>query len=146
MKKRILVLDVGGTNVKVLLPGHKLPIRIPSGSRFTPRQLVAEVGKVAQRAKYDAVTIGFPAAVVRGRILHEPHNLGRGWVRFDFDKAFRKPVRIINDAAMQALGSYEGAPCCSRAGTPGLGLAWTARSRSWSWRMSPTAGEYEIVG
>ena len=107
MKKRILVLDVGGTNVKLLLPGHKVPIKIPSGAKFNPRELVAEVAEVAKRAKYDAVTIGFPAAVVRGRILHEPHNLGRGWVRFDFEKAFKKPVKIINDAAMQALGSYE---------------------------------------
>jgi len=104
---KILVIDVGGTNVKVLLPGHKVPIKIPSGTKFNPRELVAAVGKVARLAKYDAVTIGFPAAVVRGRILHEPHNLGRGWVRFDFEKAFKKPVKIINDAAMQALGSYE---------------------------------------
>lgn len=123
MKKRILVLDVGGTNVKVLLPGHKVPIKIPSGRKLNPRELVAEVGKVAQRAKYDAVTIGFPAAVVRGRILHEPHNLGRGWVRFDFEKAFKKPVKVINDAAMQALGSYEGGTMLFLGLGTGLGSA-----------------------
>jgi len=123
MKKRILVLDVGGTNVKVLLPGHKVPIKIPSGSKLTPRVMVADVQKTARQAKYDAVTIGFPAAVVRGRILHEPHNLGRGWVRFDFEKAFKKPVRIINDAAMQALGSYEGGTMLFLGLGTGLGSA-----------------------
>ena len=108
MKKRILVLDIGGTNVKVLLSGQKTPLKIPSGPRLTPSHMVAEVRKATAGWKYEAVTIGFPAAVVRGKILHEPKNLGRGWVRFDFQKAFRKPVVIINDAAMQALGSYDG--------------------------------------
>jgi hypothetical protein len=123
MKKRILVLDVGGTNVKVLLPGHKVPIKIPSGSGLNPREMVAAVKQVAAKSRYDAVTIGFPAAVVRGRILHEPHNLGRGWVRFDFEKAFGKPVKVINDAAMQALGSYEGGTMLFLGLGTGLGSA-----------------------
>jgi polyphosphate glucokinase len=123
MKKRILVLDVGGTNVKVLLPGHKTPIKIPSGSGLNPREMVAAVKQAAAKARYDAITIGFPAAVVRGRILHEPHNLGRGWVRFDFEKAFGKPVKVINDAAMQALGSYEGGTMLFLGLGTGLGSA-----------------------
>jgi hypothetical protein len=123
MKKRILVLDVGGSNVKVLLPGHKVPLKIASGSKFTPRAMIAEVQKAAKDARYDAVTIGFPAAVVRGQILHEPHNLGKGWVRFDFAKAFKKPARVINDAAMQALGSYEGGTMLFLGLGTGLGSA-----------------------
>ena len=123
MKKRILVIDVGGTNVKLLLPGHKVPIKIPSGSKMTPRSMAALVQNAARGAAYDAVTIGFPAAVVRGKILHEPANLGRGWVRFDFQRAFGKPVKIINDAAMQALGSYEGGTMLFLGLGTGLGSA-----------------------
>lgn len=123
MKKRILVIDVGGTNVKLLLPGHKVPIKIPSGSKMTPRAMATAVKKATARAKYDAVTIGFPAAVVRGKILHEPVNLGGGWVRFDFQKAFKKPVKIINDAAMQALGSYDGGTMLFLGLGTGLGSA-----------------------
>jgi len=108
MKKRILVIDVGGTNVKVLLPGHRVPIKIPSGQGMSAGAMAVAVKKVAARTKYDAVTIGIPAAVVRGRIVHEPANLGAGWIGFDFQVAFGKPVKIINDAAMQALGSYAG--------------------------------------
>lgn len=123
MKKRILVLDVGGTNVKVLLSGQKTPLKIPSGPALTATRMVAEVKKAAHGWKYDAVTIGFPAAVVRGKILHEPKNLGRGWVRFDFQKAFKKPVKIINDAAMQALGSYDGGTMLFLGLGTGLGSA-----------------------
>ena len=123
MKKRILVIDVGGTNLKILPPGHKVPIKTASGAKFNPRELVAAVKKLAPKARYDAVTIGFPAPVVRGRILKEPHNLGRGWVRFDFEKAFGKPVKVINDAAMQALGSYEGGTMLFLGLGTGLGSA-----------------------
>ncbi len=108
MKKRILVIDVGGTNVKVLLPGRKVPIKIPSGSGMTAQAMAQGVKKAIRDVPYDAVTIGLPAAVVRGKVLHDPKNLGRGWARFDFQKVFRKPVKIINDAAMQAMGSYDG--------------------------------------
>jgi hypothetical protein len=122
-KKRILVCDVGGTNLKMLVPGHKVPLKIPSGSKYGPRDLVAAVKLATRKFRYDAVTIGFPAPVVRGRILHEPHNLGRGWVRFDFTKALGKPVKIINDAAMQALGSYEGGTMLFLGLGTGLGSA-----------------------
>jgi polyphosphate glucokinase len=106
---KILVLDIGGNNVKLLVTGQKTPRKVPSGPTFTPGRMVAAVKKAVAGWKYDAVTIGYPGPVKDGRILAEPVNLGRGWVRYDFRKAFRRPVRIINDAAMQALGSYDGA-------------------------------------
>jgi hypothetical protein len=105
---KILVVDVGGNNVKLLVSGQKTPRKIPSGPNLTPGRMVAAIKKAVAGWKYDAVTIGYPGPVVKGRIAVEPVNLGRGWVRFDFRKAFRRPVRLINDAAMQALGSYDG--------------------------------------
>ncbi|MDB6109563.1 MAG: polyphosphate glucokinase [Pedosphaera sp.] len=105
---KILVVDVGGTHVKVRATSHKELIKIPSGPEMTARKMVAATRKVIAGWKYDVVTIGYPGAVVHGRIVAEPHNLGPGWVGFDFKKAFGCPVRIMNDAAMQALGSYEG--------------------------------------
>ncbi len=104
----ILVIDVGGTHVKVSATGHKKEMEIPSGPKMTARNMVAAVRKVIVGWQYEAVTIGYPGAVLHGRIFSEPHNLGHGWVGFDFKKAFGRPVKIINDAAMQALGSYEG--------------------------------------
>ena len=104
---RVLVVDVGGTNVKILLAGEKTARKFPSGPTMTPRRMVAGVKKLAAEWKYDAVAIGYPGPVGGGRILVEPKNLGRGWTKFDFKAAFGRPVRIINDAAMQALGSYK---------------------------------------
>jgi hypothetical protein len=103
---KILVVDVGGNNVKLLATGQKTPRKIPSGPALTPARMVAAVKKAVAGWKYDRVTIGFPSPVKDGRIAAEPANLGRGWVRCNFRKAFGRPVRIINDAAMQALGSY----------------------------------------
>ncbi len=123
MSKRVLVLDVGGTNLKLLLPGEKEAVKIPSGTHFTPRALVAAVKKVAGDKPYDVVSIGFPAAIVNGHISHEPHNLGLGWVKFNFEKALGKPVKLINDAAMQALGSYEGGTMLFLGLGTGLGSA-----------------------
>ena len=106
---RILVIDIGGTHVKLLATGHKQRVEIPSGPKMTPAKMVAAVRAATAGWKYDAVSIGYPGPVVHGRPLSEPHNLGHGWVGFDFKKAFgRRPVKIINDAAMQALGSYQG--------------------------------------
>jgi polyphosphate glucokinase len=105
---KILVIDVGGTHVKVLATGRKTPIKIKSGSTLTPRRIVAAVKRVTEGWHYDAVSIGYPGAVMHGRPVHEPYNLGPGWVGFDFQRAFGKPVKVINDAAMQALGSYRG--------------------------------------
>jgi polyphosphate glucokinase len=104
---KVLVIDVGGTHVKVLASGQKKPIVIDSGPRMTARKMAAAVTKGVAGWKYDAVSIGYPGPVVHGRPVAEPHNLGHGWVGFDFTRAFGRPVKIINDAAMQALGSYK---------------------------------------
>lgn len=105
---KILVVDVGGTNIKVLASGRRVPVKIPSGPRMTPSSMVRAIHAVARDWDYEAVSIGFPGPVKNGRPTQEPWNLGKGWVGFDFKKAFGRPVRIINDAAMQALGSYAG--------------------------------------
>lgn len=104
--RRILVIDVGGTHVKLLVTGMKQPILIPSGRTLTPAVMVRQVKDAVKSCPYDVVSIGYPGPVVHGRPLREPHNLGQGWVGFDFRRALGRPVKIINDAAMQALGSY----------------------------------------
>jgi polyphosphate glucokinase len=104
----ILVIDVGGTHIKILATGEKEKREIDSGPSITARQMVANVKKLAGGWKYDAVSIGYPGPVVHGRPLAEPHNLGTGWMGFDFAAAFKLPVKVTNDAAMQALGSYRG--------------------------------------
>jgi predicted NBD/HSP70 family sugar kinase len=108
--KRILVIDVGGTSVKLQVTGGTELVKLPSGKRLTPaRMLRAALAAARERGwRFDAVTIGVPAPVVHGKIALEPANLGRGWTRFAFHRAVRKPVRLMNDAAMQALGSYRG--------------------------------------
>lgn len=105
---RILVIDVGGTHVKLLATGRKQRVEFPSGPKMTPAKMVAAVQAVTAGWKYDVVSIGYPGAVVHGRPIAEPSHLGSGWVGFDFAKAFGRPVKIVNDAAMQALGSYKG--------------------------------------
>jgi len=104
---KILVIDVGGTHIKVLATGHKRPLKIPSGSDMTPRVMVRRVLAATKDWDFDAVSIGYPGAVVHGKPVSDPHNLGKGWVGFNFKKAFSRPVKIANDAAMQALGSYK---------------------------------------
>jgi predicted NBD/HSP70 family sugar kinase len=104
----VLVVDVGGTNVKILATGQSEPRKFPSGPTLTPEAMVAGVTKLAEDWPYDVVSIGYPGLVVRGKILTEPHNLAFGWVGFDFQAAFGRPVKLLNDAAMQALGSYQG--------------------------------------
>src|ERR1700754_4800260 len=105
---QVLVVDVGGTNVKILASGEEVPRKFPSGPAMTPKQMVSGVKKAASDWKYDVVAIGYPGYVFRGRPVADPHNLASGWVGFDFEAAFKRPVKIINDAAMQALGSYQG--------------------------------------
>jgi hypothetical protein len=105
---KVLVIDVGGTHVKLLATGRRTPVKIDSGPKFTPAAMVRAVKAATQRWSFDAVAMGFPGVVIHGRPLHEPHNLAPGWVGFDFERALGKPVRIVNDAAMQALGSYAG--------------------------------------
>jgi predicted NBD/HSP70 family sugar kinase len=104
----ILAIDVGGTNVKILATGQREVRRIPSGPQMTPKFMVEQVKEAAKEWEYEAISIGYPGPVVDGKPVLEPHNLGEGWVGFDFAVAFGKPVKIVNDAAMQALGSYEG--------------------------------------
>lgn len=104
----VLVIDVGGTHVKILATGRATERKLASGPKLTAAQMAAGVRALARGWKYDAVSIGYPGPVVRNRPAAEPHNLGAGWVDFDYEAAFRRPVRMINDAAMQALGSYEG--------------------------------------
>src|SRR6266404_5932929 len=105
--KKILVVDIGGTNVKMMLSRAERR-KIESGPDLTPRHLLDGVRENLSDWKFDAVSVGFPAAIKNGRLLCDPKNLGKGWTRFNFEKAFKKPVRLINDAAMQALGSYRG--------------------------------------
>ena len=106
--KSVLVIDVGGTSVKILASRQKTHRSFPSGPKLTPKEMVSGVKGVAADWAYDAVSIGYPGPVLRGRPIAEPYNLGRGWVGFDFAAAFGHPVKVINDAAMQALGSYRG--------------------------------------
>jgi polyphosphate glucokinase len=104
----ILVIDVGGTHVKILASGETEKREIDSGPKMTARQMVLEVKSLAGDWKYDRISIGYPGPVAHDRPMAEPHNLGKGWMGFDFVAAFKLPVKVINDAAMQALGSYEG--------------------------------------
>jgi polyphosphate glucokinase len=120
---KILVIDVGGTHIKVLASGRRMAIKIPSGPTMTPRAMVTAVHEQTADWTYDAVSIGYPGPVKAGKPQRDPWNLGKGWVGFDFAKAFERPVRIINDAAMQALGSYEGGSMLFLGLGTGLGSA-----------------------
>ena len=106
--KKVLVIDVGGTNVKILATGKRMPRKISSGPTMTARGMVEAVKQLAADWSYDVVALGYPGAVRAGRPTADPKNLGKGWIGFDFEQAFGLPVKMINDAAMQALGSYEG--------------------------------------
>jgi polyphosphate glucokinase len=105
---KVLAVDVGGTHVKILATGQETPLKFVSGRALTPKKMVSGVKELAANWNYDVVSIGYPGPVLHGRVLREPHNLAPGWVNFDFEKAFGCPVKVINDAAMQALGSYAG--------------------------------------
>ena len=119
----VLVVDIGGTHVKILATGHAEPRSFPSGPDLTAEAMVAGVKDCAQDWHYDVVSIGYPGVVVRNRPVAEPHNLGGGWVDFDYVKAFGCPVKMINDAAMQALGSYKGGKLLFLGLGTGLGTA-----------------------
>ncbi len=105
---KVLVIDVGGTHVKLLATGETVPIKIPSGPTMTANKMVSSVKQSVKDWKFDCISLGYPGPIINGHPLREPHNLGGGWMRFDFSKAFGCPVKVINDAAMQALGSYKG--------------------------------------
>ena len=107
-QRRVLAIDVGGTHVKTRVSGQTETREFESGPTLTPARLVARVRRLTRDLKYDVVSMGYPGVVVHGKIATEPFNLGKGWVGFDFRKAFGKPIMVMNDAAMQAIGSYEG--------------------------------------
>jgi len=119
----VLVVDIGGTHVKVLATGHKVHREFDSGPTLTPKQMVAGVKKLVADWKYEAISIGYPGPVLRNRPVSEPWNLGKGWVGFDFEAAFKCPVQVVNDAAMQALGSYKGGKMLFLGLGTGLGSA-----------------------
>jgi polyphosphate glucokinase len=107
VKRRVLVVDVGGSNVKLMISRAEKQ-KFKSGLKLTPREMIAQMEPLVADWEFDLIAIGFPSPVRNGKILIEPKHLGRGWVGFNFEKVLRKPVRIINDAALQALGSYHG--------------------------------------
>ncbi len=123
---KVLVVDVGGTSVKIFASGQQTVRKFRSGPALTPKQMVAGVVKAAKGWMYDVVSIGYPGPVSRSTLLEEPKNLGAGWVGFDFKKAFGCPVKLINDAAMQALGSYDGGRMLFLGLGTGLGSALIA--------------------
>ena len=105
---KVLVVDIGGTAIKLLATGRRTPVRIPSGPTMTAKRMVQLVRQAVADWDYSYVSIGYPGPVKDGKPVKEPKNLGRGWKRFDFRQAFGRPVKVVNDAAMQALGSYRG--------------------------------------
>jgi len=119
----VLVIDVGGTHVKILASGETAPRKFDSGPTLTPRRMVSGVQKITSDWDYDAISIGYPGPVLRNVPISEPHNLGRGWAGVNFAASFGKPVKLINDAAMQALGSYKGGKMLFLGLGTGLGSA-----------------------
>ena len=107
-ERRVLAVDVGGSHVKALVAGVGEPRRFSSGRRLSAEKMVAKVRALAEGWDYDVVSVGVPAQVRTGRVVHEPVNLGKGWVGFDYEQAFGLPTAVVNDAVMQAIGSYEG--------------------------------------
>ncbi len=119
----VLVIDVGGTHVKILVTGQNTARKFPSGPKMTPQQMVAGVKRLAGTWKYNAVSMGYPGPVLQNRPVADPHNLAPGWIGFDFEGAFGCPIKIVNDAAMQALGSYKGGKMLFLGLGTGLGSA-----------------------
>jgi polyphosphate glucokinase len=120
---KVLVLDVGGTHVKILMTGQKEPVKFVSGPTMTAQKMIAGVKRAIRGWKFDCISIGYPGPIVNSHPLREPHNLGGGWMGINFSKAFGHPVKVINDAAMQALGSYKGGKMLFLGLGTGLGSA-----------------------
>ena len=131
--KKVLVVDIGGTSVKILASGQKIHRSFPSGPKLTPKEMISGVKRLAADWAYDAVSIGYPGPVLYGRPIAELYNLDRGWVGFNFAEAFFCPVIVINDAAMQAVGSYNGGKMLFL----GLGIGLASLS-PWSLVICPT--------
>ena len=119
----VLVIDIGGTHVKVLATGQNAHREFDSGPDLTPKQMINGVRKLVADWKHEAISIGFPGPILRNRPVSEPWNLGKGWAGFNFESAFRCPVKVVNDAAMQALGSYKGGKMLFLGLGTGLGSA-----------------------
>jgi polyphosphate glucokinase len=120
---KILVVDVGGTHVKMLATGQSEPRKFISGPKMTAGKMVKQVKAATRDWQYERISLGYPGPIVNGHPLREPHNLGGGWMKFNFAKAFGRPVKVINDAAMQALGSYQGGSMLFLGLGTGLGSA-----------------------
>jgi polyphosphate glucokinase len=121
--RKVLVVDVGGTSVKILASGQTEVRSFPSGPKLAPERMVSAVKKLAADWKYEVVSIGYPGPILAGQPTADPPNLGRGWVGFDFAAAFGRPVKVVNDAAMQAIGSYNGGKMLFLGLGTGLGTA-----------------------
>jgi predicted NBD/HSP70 family sugar kinase len=120
---KVLVVDIGGNSVKVLATGATEARKFPSGPTLTPHEMASAVRKLTEDWDYDAVSIGYPGRARENRPVAEPNNLGHGWVKFDFEKALGVPIKLMNDAAMQALGSYRGGTMLFLGLGTGLGTA-----------------------
>jgi polyphosphate glucokinase len=120
---KVLVIDIGGTHIKVASTDIRVPIKIPSGATMTAEQMAQQVLAATERWSYDYISIGYPGPVAHDRPLAEPHNLAPGWIDFPYQKTFGKPIRFINDAAMQALGGYKGGRMLFLGTGTGLGSA-----------------------
>lgn len=123
MPVNVLVIDIGGTHVKVLATGQAQEREFVSGPKLTPKRMVAKVRNLVADWKYNVISIGYPGPVLRNRPISEPWNLGKGWMGFNFEAAFKHPVKLVNDAAMQALGSYRGGKMLFLGLGTGLGSA-----------------------
>ena len=133
MKKKVLVVDIGGTNVKLLM-SLRDQRKFSSGPGMTPRDFVAKLKETVRGWNFGAISIGFPSPVRKGRIVRDPKHLGQGWAGFDFRKALGKPAHVINDAAMQALGSYRGASACFFSGSaPASARPWYGKKLCFRW-------------
>lgn len=120
---KVLVIDIGGTHIKLASTDHMVPLKIVSGPEMTAEMMAKQVMEACDGWEYDAITIGFPGPVEHDRPLAEPHNLGSGWTEFPYHSTFRRPLRFINDAAMQALGGYKGGKMLFLGIGTGLGTA-----------------------
>jgi polyphosphate glucokinase len=124
----VLVIDIGGTHVKAMVSGQENQRAFVSGPTLSPRRMVSRIRKLVADWKYDAVSIGYPGPVLRNRPISDPWNLGKGWAGFDFESAFKRPVKVVNDAAMQALGSYRGGKMLFLGLGTGMGSAFVVNS------------------
>jgi polyphosphate glucokinase len=133
---KVLVIDVGGTHVKVLATGQKMHREVGSGQFMTPKRMVSDVLKMTADWEYEAISMGYPGPVVQNGPALEPWNLGKGWVGFDFKKALKRPIKVINDAAMQALGSYRGGKMLFLGLGTGLGSAYVIEGQVLSMELA----------